>query len=385
MADEKATTIEVAAEAESQNNEVKSMEQPTRDDMRAKGWSKEELDKAEKRGMLVKPEEKEKATADKAAADKLAADVKAKADADTKLKADGITDRRDGSSLPDFAMTPEQEKVFLATFPPGTPHRAFYFRAKNERQARQRIEAERDKLSLELQLRRDADVKRVEPEQEVDADGNLIDPDDKPLTMKQLKAAQKAEQDAANARQQELNERTGKAADALKDQEEYAKTVYPDFDATVNMATELVKNPDLIDNPMKLAKVKKLVRDLKAAAAEADKYGVDDYTASMIAYEIGQMHPKYGQKAEQNGDTVDKTKADPKADGEPKLTPEQMKRIEENTQRRASSASLPNGSNGRRVINVDDLTVKDVLRMTSEERYQLKKQHPDKMARLLRG
>ena len=58
---------------------------------------------------------------------------------------------RKGSDLPDFTMTPAQEKVFLETFGAGTAPRAMYFRMKNERQARQRAEAERDRVALELQ------------------------------------------------------------------------------------------------------------------------------------------------------------------------------------------------------------------------------------------
>jgi hypothetical protein len=370
-------TVEVADEPVS-TTPVAPPVAPTRDELKNKGWSKSEMDSAEKRGMInngangTKPTESKKVepvpTAEKTVAEKKPEPVK-----------------NPNSFLDDMdkELTPEQEKYFLEVFPPGTKPRAFYFRQKNERQARQRAEAERDRLALELQVRKDAEARIKtggEAEPEVDAEGNVVDPEDRPLTMKQLKAMQKIEQEKLNKQQEELQQRSGKVADAMKTQEEYAKSVYTDFDDTVKLATELVNNMDLIPDPVKQGKLKRLLRDLQATAATADQFGIDDYTASMIAYEMGQLHPNYGQKPEPDGPNE---KKDPKANGG-HLTPEQMKRIEENAQRRASSASLP-GSSGRRVISVEDVTIKDILGMSPEERYAFKKKNPDRMAKLMRG
>lgn len=372
-------TVEVAEEATAPETKVAAV--PTRSELKDKGWSKPELDSAEKRGMVQKPEEKKDP---KVEADAMAAAAKAKAEAETEAKAKGAADpeKKGESSLPDFEIKdPAKLQVFLDTFGPGTPQRAMYFRMKNERQSRQRAEQERDRLALELQMRKDADVraKTGGPEPEVDAEGNVIDPDDQPLTPKMLKAMQKAEQEKINKDQAELNERSGKVAEAMKTQEEYAKATIPDFEDTVRLAKDVVTNIDAIENPIKKSKAIKLLRDLQVAAATADKYGVDDYTASMIAYELGQMHPDYGQKkAEPDG-----AKKDPKANGS--LTPEQMKRIEENTQRRASSASLPGSPGGRRTVSVEDVTIKDVLRMDPEERRAFKKNHPARFDKLMRG
>jgi hypothetical protein len=232
-------------------------------------------------------------------------------------------------------------------------------------------------------MRKDAEARIKaggEAEPEVDSEGNVIDPEDRPLTLKQLRAMNKAEQEKISKQQKEFDERSAKASEAMHVQEEYAKANIPDFEDTVKLATELVNNMDLLPDPMKQAKLKKLLKDLQITAATADQFGVDDYTASMIAYEMGQLHPNYGQKPDQNGA---ETKKDPKANGG-QLTPEQMKRIEENAQRRASSASLP-GSSGRRVIAVEDVTIKDILRMSPEERYAFKKKNPERMAKLMRG
>lgn len=342
----------------------------TRADLKANGWSAKEMDSAEKHGMIPKKEKVEKADA------ATKPEIK-----ETKTETEEVktpVERRVNGSWIDYEMTPEQEKVFLETFPQGTPQNGTHLRMKSERRARQAAEAERDRLALEVQIMKDSLKPQVEPVTEVDENGNVIDPEDRPLTMKQLKALQKQEMEAMNKQREELNQRSEKVSDALKLQEEYAKSSIADFEDTVKLATDLVNNLDQIPENWKKEKVKKLIRDLQITAGTADKYSVDDYTASMIAYELGQLHPKYGQKSDENGKA-----ADPKGNGS--LTPEQMKRLEENTQRRASSASLPGSSGGRRTISVSEITIKDVLKMNSSERQKFKKDHPEKMRQLLRG
>lgn len=368
--DKETATVEIV---DTPAPEVKQIEEttPTHQELKEKGWSKTELESAEKRGMIKPPDEK-----------KVEAKKEEKPDPEKKTDIKAEEDRRTGTALPDFTFkTPEQEKAFMDAFGAGTPQRAMYFRMKNERQSRQNAEAERDRLALEVQLYKDQKLKlEDQPAHDVDENGNIIDPEDKPLTMKQLKAMQKADQDAINKQQEELTARSAKASEALKTQEDYARSTLSNFDDTVKLAADLVKNLDQIPEKWKRDKVVKLIRELQITAATADKYGVDDYNAPMVSYEIGQLHPKYGQKADPDGEP----KADPKANGKP-LTPEQMKRLEESTQRRTSSASLPGSSNGRRVVSVDDLTIKDVLKMSPEERYKFKKDHPEKMQKLMRG
>lgn len=349
----------------------------TREQLKEKGWSKKELDAAEKRGMIEKSEKQVDPNKNGSDPDTSSQNEKKEATPSPEKRA---TEEKK-STLPDFEFkTPEQEKAFMDAFGPGTPQRAMYFRMKNERQTRQNAEAERDRLALELQLLKDQKLNLSDSVVETDENGNQIDPEDKPLTMKQLKAMQKAEMEELNKQQQELHNRSQRVAESMKNQEEYAKSIIPDFDDTVRLAADLVQNIDvLVPEKWKQEKIKKLIKDLQVTAATADKYGVDDYNAPMISYELGQLHPRYGQKAETDGSH----KADPKANGS--LTPEQMKRIEENTQRRASSASLPGSSGGRRVVSVDDLTIKDILKMSPEERYKFKKDHPEKMQKLMRG
>lgn len=365
---------------------------PTRDVLREAGWSASELDAAEKRGMVTKPEDAEKA---KVEADKKAADEKAKADADAKAKAEaeGKTgeERRTGD-IPDFTFkTPEQEKAFLDAFGTGTPQRAMYFRMKNERASRQAAEKERDQ-ERQSRLDLEARIKKLETpknEPEMDADGNPIDPEDKPLTLKQLKLLQEQEAAEIERRKKELNAQASKVAEAQTAQEEYAREVFPDFDETIEKAKDVMKNLDkLVPEKWKQAKIVNLIRNLQVAAARADQIDLDEYNAAMIAYEIGQLHPTYGQKsdaAKTNGDASDKdgNSKDPKK-GNGTLTPEQMKRIEANTQRGASSASV-SGGGGKRTISVDDVDLQTLNRMSYSERQKFRQKYPDRYEKLLRG
>lgn len=351
---------------------------PERSELKAAGWSARELDAAEKRGMIAKTEEKK---------------PEPKAETPTEPKAEEpkeetpkVEEKPKNGSLPDFTFkTPEQEKVFLDAFGAGTPQRAMYFRMKHERQQRQAVEAERDRMAQEAKLlkeRLDA-LERGQKPQETDEEGNAIDPEDRPLTLKQLREMQKAEAEEYQRKQQEQQSRAAKLAEAQVTQEEYARSLYSDFDDTVKRAQEVIQNLDaVVPEKWRQAKAIKLIRELQTAAANADKLGLDDYNAALIAYEIGQMHPDYGSKNGNSADTDGNLSRPEKANGG--HTPEQMKRMEENTQRRASSASIPGGG-GRRVVSVDDVSLADLNRMSAEQRQAFKSKHPDRFAKLLRG
>lgn len=356
---------------------------PTREELKEKGWSAKELESAEKRGMITPPKKKEEPKSE----DK--PEVKPEA---IEKPIEPTPEAKPKSSIPDFTFkTPEQEKAFLDAFGTGTPQRAMYFRMKNERQARQAAEADRDK---ERQSREalEARIKALEtkPADDLNLDGETVDPDDKPLTLNQLRELQKQEAEAIEKKKAEMNQRASVVAEAQQTQEEYARSIYPDFDDTVKRAAEVMKNLDtLVPEKWKQAKAIKLIRDLQIAAANADKIDLDEYHAAHIAYEIGQMHPDYGKSADKeptHGDASDKDgkSIDPKKANGGRLTPEQMKRIEENTQRRASSASV-SGGGGSRTISSEDVDLTTLNKMGYSERQRFREKHPTEYARLLRG
>jgi hypothetical protein len=105
---------------------------------------------------------------------------------------------------------------------------------------------------------------------------------------------------------------------------------------------------------------------------------LDDDNAAHIAYAIGSFHPDHGKTPVKTGTP----KVDPKGNGA--LTTEQMKRVETNTQRRASSASVAGGG-GKRVISVDDVDLATIVKMSPAERLRFSEKHPDQYAKLLRG
>lgn len=353
---------------------------PSRTELKEKGWTAAELDSAEKRGMIQKQEKKEEPKA------QVKADAKEepKAEEGKDTKAEVKEERRSPSSLPDFTITdPAKEKVFLDTFGPGTPQRAMYFRMKNERQSRQAAESR----VRELEARIESLQAKPEKKMEVDEEGNEIDPDDKPMTPKMYREMLQREAEERAKQDRELNERAHRVTSAIKDQEEYVRSIYPDFDEKVKLAAEVMQNLDsLIPEKWRQGEAIELIKQLHARSRNAHEYEIDSLTPAMIAYKIGEFHPNKGKptngtKAENHNDgNLDRP--DTKANGS--LTPEQMKRIEQNTQRRASSASIP-GSGGKRTISVDDVELKDLNAMSASERMKFKASHPERYAKLLRG
>ena len=345
--------------------EVKAEEKlgPSKEELKGQGWSKDEIEKAEKRGMVGEVSNEKKPT------------IKEESKVEEEKKPEVTLNGK----LPDFTLNPEQEEAFAKIFGVGTAPRAMYFRMKNERKARQL--AEQKALELEQKLKNPEKVQAVK-EKELDDFGNEVDPEDTPLTLKALKKLRDEEAEEIKKQQAEQGERTQAVKTAQVEQENYTRTLFPEgeFDRTVELATEVLTNIDLIQEPWKQAKAVRLHRELRFAAANADKYGLDDYHGAMLVYEIGQLHPQYGKaKPTKTG-----TEQDQSPNNGKKLTPEQMKRIAENTQRRGSSASIPNGG-GSRSVTAEEVTLSDFNKFDYKKRSWFKEKHPQEYARLQRG
>ena len=362
MADEKTDGFVVEAHDEIVTKPI--ADKPTREDAKALGWSASEMDSAEKLGMITKAEDKKAPEAK--AEPKVEPVPEAKPEP---AKEEKPPEPKSHGNLPDMKFTPEEEATVTKTFGAGHPLRAFYFRAKNERKARQAAEDRARTLEAENAALKSIPKAPVEGEEDIE---------NQPLTLKTLKELQRQEAAAIEAQRAQQSERANKVVSAQAEQEEFARSVYTDFDDTVNRAKDVMQNLDtLVPEKWKQAKVVELVRKLQVAAANADKIGLDDYNAAMIAYEIGQMHPDHG--------TVPKTgtaKVDPKGHGT--LTPDQMRRAQENTQRRGSSAAV-GGSGGRRVVSADEVALQDLVKMDAKTRLDFSQKHPDRYAKLLRG
>lgn len=367
------TTVEISAPVESAPAPKKA---PTREELKERGFSDSELVMAEKHSMVSKTEEKKP-------------DVKSEPEAEVKQEGSGevkeeAKDKRQAerrSSLPDFSMTEEQERVFLETFGKGTPQRGTYLRMKSERRARQAAEARIRELEAIVETNK---VPKVEPKLEIDADGNEIDPEDKPLTTRQWKELQRKEQEERESKDNELRTQAQNVSSAIKEQEESVRAIAPDFDNVVKLSTDLIQNlDDLVPDLKTQKRIIRRFKDLQVAAVNAHKLGIDDENAADIAYELGKFHPDFGKQNGHSSDADGKPKnPDTKANGS--HTPEQMKRIADNTQRRMSSASIP-GSGGKRTISVEDVGLKELNAMNSDERFKFSKSYPDRYAKLMRG
>lgn len=357
---------------------AKAPEALTREDARKANWSQRELDSAEKRGMFGKPQEK----APEPEKDPANLPEPAKAETPEPEVAAGekkeaeVKPAAKGGSLPEYTFTAEEEGWIKEKFGKGHPVRAFYFRAKNERSTRQKIEAELSALKAKF-----GDKTTPEP--------TLTDEDDldKPLTVRALQDLKKREQEEAEREKQLHSEHQNAVNSAQVEQETYAKEILPDYEPTTELAKEVMRNIEAwFPEKRSRQKVLQLMQEFQVAAYRANEFELEDRHAAFVIYELGQMHPQYGKtkapvaSAEPKDGT---SKENPKAPGSPK--PETtLERIEKNTQRRASSASVPGGG-AKRVVSADDVTVADLNAMDFSKRKKFRDQFPDHYAKLVRG
>ncbi len=352
---------------------------PTRGELKEQGWSAEEMDIAKKHKMVredgpesngtapEKPEELNK----KEPVEKPVEEVKPEEKPESKRNV-----------LPDFSMSPEQEAVFLKTFPAGTPQNGTYLRMKSERKMRQAAEARAKELEAKIQAIESKMNQR--PEVEVDENGNPVDPDNVPMTPKMFREMQKREMEARTEEEKKMNERALRVSEAIKDQEDYAKSVHPDYEETMKLAKEVITNFDKLGlDKWKQDKVRRLYDELRDSAQRADEMEIDGYTTALIGYEIGTFHPNYKPSAVTNGLSSETDGNSPtKANGS--HTPETMKRIEANTQRRASSASIPGGG-GKRTVSPSEVSVVEFNRFDAKQRLSFREKHPEEYDRIMRG
>lgn len=359
-----AETIEKTTVEITEKDITAAPELPTREELRVAGLSARELDMAEAQGKLRK---EEKAPEPKA-------EVKTEEPAkvpEAKTEAHAVPAKPKGA-IPTFEMTEAQEKVFLESFGPGTEPRALYFRMKNERRDRQKAQDEAKAVRAELEAMKAAKATPV-PEDDENA----------PLTAKRLREIEQKREAEYLKAQEEQQVRAQRVSSALKEQEEYVKAVLPDFDATVGLAKEVMNNLQSLGlDPAAEEEATELIQRFFREAARADEFSVEGLNPSRLAYKIGQFHPNYGKSPAAPTKETGISNGSPKANGG--LTPEQMKRAEQNTQRRGSSAAVPAGG-GKRTVAAEDVGLAELNAMNLDQRTAFKTKFPDRYAQLLRG
>lgn len=351
----------------------------SREELVKEGWSPAELKLAEDAGEISPEAKKEPAAAPRVA--KKEGEAEAESPEKTPEAAPIPKPGKPAGGIPDMVLTPDQEAQFVKLFPEGSPQHGLYFYGKKERRERQRLAQENEELKRQL---KDRTLVKDEPAPEGE-DAEL----DKPLTARMLRELQDKEEKKRQQAHEQQRDRVKVVTAAQKDQEDYAKTVYTDFLPTVELAKDVMQNFEtLFPEKWKQEKAVSLMQGLQRAALEADRFGLEDYHAAHIAHEIGRMHPKYGKasapageepKSETPANTGPKN---PKAPSSQSLAT--LKRIQENTQRRPSSASVPSGDGGRALVP-GEVTAEMLDGMTSKDREAFRDANPTEYAELMRG
>jgi hypothetical protein len=266
-----------------------------------------------------------------------------------------------------------------------------YWGMKEERRKRQELqsELEKERASKKELESRVAAIEGALPK-ETDAEGNPVDPRNKPLTIAEWEALEKQRMEMAQKQQQEMQQQAVVVTQAQVAQEEYVRSVMPDYEEVGNLAKEVLsalhdtqKLSALLPEKHKQHKLEDLSKKLVWAAANANKLDIDGYNGAMIAYEIGQLHPNYGKhgaNAAKDGQPNQPDKA--KQNGG--YSPEQLKKIEANAQRRSSSAAV-SGNGGVRTVAPEDVTIDQLLSMSRDKMNEFRQKYPSHYARLMRG
>lgn len=354
----------------------------TRAELVQEGWSAAELKMAEDAGEIPAEGKKEPAAQPPALKKDGAAPAPEKEPvADPEDKPEAKAPAKPAGGIPDMTLSPEKEAEFVKLFPPGTPQHGLYFYGKKERRERQRLAVENETL------RRALAAQTAPPAAPAPGEEGAEDLD-KPLTARMLRELQKKDEEQRQQAHEQQRARHKVVTAAQKEQEDYARTVYPDFEPTVALAREVINTFEtLFPEKWQQDEVVELIDQLQRAALQADHYGLEDNNAARIVHKIGRMHPKYG-KASAPADDEPLPKTDKTGPQDPKApsghTLATLKRIEKNTQRRPSSAAVPSGDGGRALVP-GEVTAEHLDAMTSKEREAFRDANPALYAELMRG
>lgn len=268
---------------------------------------------------------------------------------------------------------PKYETEMLKDLKPGDRVHGTYFAMKKERSRRQSAEMEKQHLDIKLKAKEkeietlkktveDYNKKKAETAKEI---GDDVEPEK--IDLPEETPEQKAEKESAEKAR--LNEvQAAKLAEFELD----AKSRYPDYDVAADLASDILKNANnldkFFDSPREKAKVVHKLQQFLWAVKNADKFGENEYSPADMAYEIGMLHPNY--KAPSSGGD----KPGKKDEG---LSPEELKRIEENSKRRTSASS--SAGSGKRTVSFDDLTVEELAEMPFEQFIKIPQKHRDRL------
>jgi len=128
-----------------------------------------------------------------------------------------------------------------------------------------------------------------------------IPEDEKPLNRKDLEEIEAEKKKKLEEAQEARYARASEIKEALEFQQLEAKERYEDFDASLDSAREILKavNEGSLDkmfaDPKQRSRIIRKVQEIHSAYANADTFGEGDFNAADMTYELGKEHPEFGK------------------------------------------------------------------------------------------
>lgn len=282
---------------------------------------------------------------------------------------------------------------------------ALYVKSKKDKHKRQEAEAAAAQAQAQLnywkgkaealeKVKVPAEVEKESPTKDDDTDfldDYGTDPDktkdkSKPLTEADLDAREKAKEEQARKQAEALEAKRKEVMQKLDQQEKDFKEDHPDYTEVYDKFTvgilgaDETKLTEMFPKRHEREGVKTMITKMLERVRDPEKFTGDE-SATALAYEIGKLHPEYGQSTsvgEDEQDDTDEQGDEGPDDEEDENTLE--KRL--GKQGRPSSAPLSGGTN-RRPISVKDLTGEDLAKMPAKQFQYLWKNHRKEVERIL--
>jgi len=343
MPDEKIEIIEV---------EEEKKEDLTVEAAKEAGLRDEEIAMAKAHGLIKEPEEPAKEPAKKP--EEEAQKPEEKKPEDKKLEEKKQEEQKEEAKPEpiedNLDDNPEKELERIKAF--NANEKALYFKQKKEKRKRQFIERELELTKVKLaayEQEKQKPPREDEAEDELDLElGEGKKPKEKYITQEELDRREKEKIEKEKIQRHEADTIRQK----LIDNEQEAKTRYPDFDNVMEFAKEMIREDKTGAYALMLSK--------SAADPESD-------TAEFV-YKLGTLHPKY-KKAEPKKEEA------PKEEGDTK----KVEKIVNNANKRLSSATLGGSTGTARFVSEEDLTLEDTKHMNTAQWNKLKKETRERL------
>lgn len=259
---------------------------------------------------------------------------------------------------------------------------ALYFKWKSDKKERQKAQAERDLVTIkektlreELNKSREAGeltqgkLKKINDLLSGDPDDITVEAiqeilqstvakkeiveDEKPLTKKDLLEIEQAKEE----KQKQLSESSKQFVKRMTDLEDYGKTKFENYDEIILLAKEVIDGKIEIDD---VVDHKDIARKFITMIEDVD---VDEEQIASYVLKIAKKNPKFGKKSEEVKDPVKGKESKKVSDGD-------IEKIIKNAGKTQTSAAV-SGGNGRRVVNVNDISLEDAGKLSLDEYMKL--------------